>query len=236
MIRRFFAGLLPFEAEFRSTENSTPIEPSNMKSGAPSPEKTIRRRSGAKFILSNSAPFYSGLAMVSFLVSASQGVSIDLTDATPTVTGAETLHIDGISTMGSNYWVDFQWNERTNKFDVSGYGVEYVTPPEGFALVETGTFTMGSPLDELGRYDDEVQHEVTLTRDLYVQETEVTQGQWSSLMGWNPSHFEGRNAMTSPASSGSVSLMGLPQVSCTRVKSAAASATRIAAWGRPTYA
>ena len=58
------------------------------------------------------------------LASAAHGVPIDLTDATPTVTGATTLHISGISTLGSSYWADFQWNEKTNKFDVSAYGEE----------------------------------------------------------------------------------------------------------------
>ena len=30
--------------------------------------------------------------------------------------------------------------------------------------IEPGTFTMGSPEDEMGRFDDEAQHEVTLTK------------------------------------------------------------------------
>jgi len=59
-----------------------------------------------------------------------------------------------------------------------------------FVWVPPGTFTMGSPSDERGRYDDERQHEVTLTRGFYMQATEVTQGQWMSIMGSNPSHFK----------------------------------------------
>ncbi|MBR5737900.1 MAG: hypothetical protein IKX90_04955, partial [Verrucomicrobia bacterium] len=34
--------------------------------------------------------------------------------------------------------------------------------------IEPGTFTMGSPSDELGRWDDEVQHEVTLTKGYWL--------------------------------------------------------------------
>lgn len=65
-------------------------------------------------------------------------------------------------------------------------------PPEGFVLIPAGTFTMGSPVDEL-RHDtdgriDETQHEVTLTHPFYMESTEVTQAQWSSLMGNNPSY------------------------------------------------
>ncbi len=45
-----------------------------------------------------------------------------------------------------------------------------------------GRFTMGSPATEEGRFNDEVQHEVTLTRGFWMAETEVTQGQWKALM------------------------------------------------------
>ena len=42
---------------------------------------------------------------------------------------------------------------------------------------------MGSPEGEPGRDDDETQHKVTLTRGFWLGETEVTQAQWSELMG-----------------------------------------------------
>ncbi|MBR5691873.1 MAG: hypothetical protein IKX46_07990, partial [Verrucomicrobia bacterium] len=34
--------------------------------------------------------------------------------------------------------------------------------------IEPGTFTMGSPTDELGREDNETQHEVTLTQGFWL--------------------------------------------------------------------
>lgn len=55
--------------------------------------------------------------------------------------------------------------------------------PEGFVLVEAGTFTMGSPGDERSRDEDEALHRVTLTRSFYMAETEVTQGLWEKIMG-----------------------------------------------------
>ncbi len=58
-----------------------------------------------------------------------------------------------------------------------------------FKLIPAGTFTMGSPPDEPGRYSVETQHQVTLTKSFYMQTTEVTQGQWEKLMGSNPSYF-----------------------------------------------
>jgi len=61
-----------------------------------------------------------------------------------------------------------------------------------FFLIPAGTFTMGSPSDEPGRYSDEgPQHQVTLTQPFYMQTTEVTQAQWEAVMGSNPSYFTG---------------------------------------------
>ena len=59
----------------------------------------------------------------------------------------------------------------------------------GYVRIPAGTFTMGSPANESGRGSDEVQHQVTITRDFWLKETEVTQGEWRSLMGSNPSGF-----------------------------------------------
>ena len=49
-----------------------------------------------------------------------------------------------------------------------------------------GTFTMGSPKDETGRYDDEDQVEVTLTKGFWMGQTEVTQGVWEKVMSTTP--------------------------------------------------
>ena len=59
--------------------------------------------------------------------------------------------------------------------------------------VAPGTFTMGSPSTEDGRFDDETQHEVTLSKGFWLGKYEVTQAQWQSVMGENPSKFPGGN-------------------------------------------
>jgi len=59
-----------------------------------------------------------------------------------------------------------------------------------FVYIQPGTFMMGSPANEPGRDDDEKQHHVTLTKGFYMQTTEVTQGQWTEVMGNNPSKFK----------------------------------------------
>ncbi len=66
----------------------------------------------------SSGAICSAVASVFLAASASQAVPIDLTDATPTVTGVTTLHIEGIVTLGSSYWADFEWNEQKNVFEV----------------------------------------------------------------------------------------------------------------------
>jgi formylglycine-generating enzyme required for sulfatase activity len=56
--------------------------------------------------------------------------------------------------------------------------------PAGFVSISAGSFTMGSPADEPGRNPDETQHQVTLTHDLYVQTTEVTNQQYTEMAQW----------------------------------------------------
>lgn len=58
-----------------------------------------------------------------------------------------------------------------------------------FALIPKGAFKMGSPLDEEGRDGDETLHTVKITKDFYLQRTEVTQLQWYVVMGEIPSSF-----------------------------------------------
>ena len=57
--------------------------------------------------------------------------------------------------------------------------------------VEPGIFSMGSPGDELERDEDEIQHEVRLTRGFWMGETVCTQALWEAVTGKTPSHFKG---------------------------------------------
>ena len=59
--------------------------------------------------------------------------------------------------------------------------------------VEGGTFSMGATSEQTHFGNDEFPvHSVTLS-DYYIGETEVTQELWQSVMGSNPSYFEGNN-------------------------------------------
>ncbi len=71
------------------------------------------------------------------------------------------------------------------------------TPPQDFAYFHSGTFLMGSPLDEMcGRPDEKPVHTVMLTHGFYIQSKEVTQQQWMDVFGNNPSYH--RNCMDCP--------------------------------------
>lgn len=59
-----------------------------------------------------------------------------------------------------------------------------------WVTIAAGTFTMGSPTSEPCRWPTgEDQHKVTLTHKFEIQTTEVTQGQFQALMGYNTSYF-----------------------------------------------
>jgi formylglycine-generating enzyme required for sulfatase activity len=64
-------------------------------------------------------------------------------------------------------------------------------------LIPPGTFNMGcsaSPSDGWCPGDENPVHAVTLTNAFYLGRYEVTQAQWTAVMGWNPSGF--KNAST----------------------------------------
>jgi len=60
--------------------------------------------------------------------------------------------------------------------------------------INAGTFTMGSPTSEAGRYDNETQHQVRLTKGFYMGKYEVTQKQYEAVTGANPSIFSSNPA------------------------------------------
>jgi formylglycine-generating enzyme required for sulfatase activity len=77
----------------------------------------------------------------------------------------------------------------------SALGLVTVTiAPEGvpgtWEPIPKGTFSMGSPMGEPGRQTNETQHLVTLSHDFEIMSTEVTQGLFAALMGFNPSEFK----------------------------------------------
>ena len=81
--------------------------------------------------------------------------------------------------------------EARRKREAAGGG-KRITNSIGMAFVRipAGSFTMGSNNGD--SYEKPV-HRVTISRSFYMQTTEVTQAQWKSVMGNNPSRFKGDN-------------------------------------------
>ncbi len=83
-------------------------------------------------------------------------------------------------------------NRQRQAVQELGLPLEVETRQTGIVLrlIPAGAFTMGSPTSEPGRDSDEAQHQVTLTKAFYCGKFEVTQAQWESVMGSNPSYFK----------------------------------------------
>ena len=76
-----------------------------------------------------------------------------------------------------------------------GWTDEYKTTKLVLRLIPPGTFMMGSPTDELGHdwrgSNYETLHQVTLTKPFYIGVFELTQKQYTLVMGSNPSYYKG---------------------------------------------
>jgi formylglycine-generating enzyme required for sulfatase activity len=57
--------------------------------------------------------------------------------------------------------------------------------------IPPGKFWMGSPKEELERWDDEFRHEVEITKGFYMGKFDVTQEQYQAIMGENLSNSKG---------------------------------------------
>ncbi len=64
--------------------------------------------------------------------------------------------------------------------------------PTGMVWIPPGTFTMGSPTNEVSRFSNEgPQTQVTISRGFWISKYETTQEEYLEVMGTNPSNFKG---------------------------------------------
>ncbi len=63
--------------------------------------------------------------------------------------------------------------------------------PEGFVWIRPGTFIMGTPISEVGRSPDQVQHSVTLTEGFWLSDHETTQAEYEKIMGGQNWYYQG---------------------------------------------
>lgn len=126
-----------------------------------------------KVILSMLAAAFCALNSMTL---SAQGVIVYKTDGTKIKVPYTML--DSIAT----YTYEEGQDDADDNAEVKKYTVGDVT----FRMirVEAGTFRMGSP----SGYDEEQPvHSVTISKDYYIGETEVTQELWKTVMGTNPS-------------------------------------------------
>jgi formylglycine-generating enzyme required for sulfatase activity len=85
------------------------------------------------------------------------------------------LVIDLSGGYDANYW---PWREATRLPTDPAELLKAKTTEMWFKRVKAGTYTMGSPVTEVGRQSNEVQQKVTVSKDFYLGVFEVTQEQW----------------------------------------------------------
>jgi formylglycine-generating enzyme required for sulfatase activity len=95
---------------------------------------------------------------------------------------------DVTNSLGSVNFDDATANSSPQKF----YRALLQSPPANMVFIPPNTFTMGSPTNEQDRSINEgPQTTVILTRGFWIGKYEVTQGEYLSVMGTNPSPFPG---------------------------------------------
>jgi formylglycine-generating enzyme required for sulfatase activity len=71
-----------------------------------------------------------------------------------------------------------------------------IATPTNMDWARAGTFVMGSPTNELERNTNELQHTVTFTNGFFIGKFLVTQSNYLSLIGANPSYYTPSNGFT----------------------------------------
>lgn len=111
----------------------------------------------------------------------------------------------GISVYNQNQYLKqlYHYEREKNKTETEQRPVEEMRQFNGIVdcngvelkmvKIKASSFMMGSPDTEKGRTSSEKQHHVTLTKDYWMGQYEVTQAQYEAIMGENPSGFKGPN-------------------------------------------
>jgi formylglycine-generating enzyme required for sulfatase activity len=85
-------------------------------------------------------------------------------------------------------WADKSASATGRRF----YRAVVFAAPTNLVFIPPGTFRMGSPTNEMDRYESEApQTAVTISRGFWMGKYEVTQGEYLAVMGSNPSFFNG---------------------------------------------
>ncbi len=137
-----------------------------------------------------------GIAGVSFAALAPVRVSSDVEQVVlRTTTRPRWASAIGRDRYG--LWAEFTIERKVTKAK-RGARKKKRAPPEAplgpvrqrLRWVPPGRFLMGSPPDEEGRFDWELQQEVTIAEGFWMFDTPCTQALWEAILGKNPSAFQ----------------------------------------------
>lgn len=93
-----------------------------------------------------------------------------------------------VNTLGALNFSDTTAHLSPQKF----YRALLQSPPPNMVFIPAGTFTMGTPTNEVNHQPDEgPQTTVFITRGFWMGKYEVTQGEYLAVLGSNPSGFPG---------------------------------------------
>ncbi|MCL2318772.1 MAG: SUMF1/EgtB/PvdO family nonheme iron enzyme [Treponema sp.] len=188
---------------YYTTDNSTPTTSSTKYTGpititAPVTIKAIGARTGVNNSNVLIAAYTIGVqsikittlpAKTSYLIGESfnsTGMVVSLIGIDGTSTPVTGYTISGFSSAapGGIKTVTVIYQGMSASFDVMVYASTPVAKIE-MIWIPAGSFQMGSPSTELGRYAFETPHQVTLSKGFYMGKYEVTQKQWVDVMGSN---------------------------------------------------
>jgi formylglycine-generating enzyme required for sulfatase activity len=89
-------------------------------------------------------------------------------------------------------WASLRGEDRFGRWAELTVSTEHGIARQRLRWIPPGRFWMGSPVDEIGRWNDEgPRHEVVITRGFWIFDTCCTQAFWQAVMGANPSYFIG---------------------------------------------
>ncbi len=125
-------------------------------------------------------------ALIGYLLNG-DGSSLNLANADCTLNGE--IDISDVTAL-IGYLLNGTWPDGpgVQTFTVNGVTFKMIK-------VEGGTFTMGATPEQgtEARDNEKPAHQVTLTKDYFIGQTEVTQALWLAVMGSNPSYYIGEN-------------------------------------------
>ena len=102
-----------------------------------------------------------------------------------------------IGCLGMGYFFFAEDNESNAESEMKFFtvGQPWKVPSINAEMIwcKPGRFQMGSPDSEVGRKEDEILREISLTEGFFLGKYEVTQRQWSTLMDSTPSKFVGQD-------------------------------------------